>query len=1099
MLHGPRCVRSIAPVSVMAVCVIAAWLLGSAGDSKRLGAAEPDFPNRLQAVMARYCFDCHQSAEPAAGLNLEQMLQAPADQHYKQWQKVLDWVGQQQMPPVESEQPNAVQRRQLLGWVQAELNHVAASHADDPGPVTLRRLTGAEYSYTIEDLTGLQLNLDRQFVSDAVGGEGFTNVGNVQFMQDSTLERYLGAAKQVAEHAVIGAGPLHFYEVGAETGFELSAMARIQAIYRQHGFRTAAGEGGIEFGLDHYARALFVAWQFRNRDGLELPAATLISLAKHEAVSPRFAQHIWRVLTDKPREMPTSEIVKAWQAIPSPAANLPQAVSRARDECARIQTLVLEWQDRFGQNPDAKEEARVLAADSFQVARSQLLEMNINWPVGTTLEVAHLTFGVEPANGKETSSPTVIWRDAAVQYRIPDQLLEDPQPLARFLAPGDAARLQFGKHPADHPIPAGDFASQGTKPFTIRLPIPPGATSARLLVTAELDVSGRSNEIVRCTIAQREDTDQGKSISALLANPQHPEFAAWKSGVLEFAGLLPQISHREPAPSDRDPIPAPLDNSYNNPERNLFHSQIKYHRDDQFLVENMLDDDARRQLDQAWADLLSSFDYHQGLFRMLAVKYEIDLEDRTVGTVSKRWLAGLAPEPRQHIQRLSDEYHRVRAAQSASQPGHLQDLLAFANLAWRRPLNVEERDSLTGFYQTLMTSGELNHRQAVRAALVRILMSPSFLYRVESSELDLKPADSPNGVTALDDWQVANRLSFFLWSSVPDQELRRAAAAGQLRTAEQVAQQAKRMLADPKAERLAREFFGQWLGFYRFDRYQGVDPGRFPEFTESLRSSMYLESVKFFEHIIRQDRPVREMLFADYVFANRELAAHYGLPQEVDSTEQLERVGRVASAHRGGLLGLASVLTVTSAPLRTSAVKRGDWILRRILGTPVPPPPADAGSIAADDVLGDKLTVRQRLEAHRQNVSCRNCHARLDPLGFTLEKYDTLGRWREAYRDGQPIDVTGTLHSGEAISGPDGLRNYLAENMALFHRTLCVKLLGFALGRGESIADAALLNQMAAELKTGDGRFSSLVETIVRSRQFRFQRTNRDQGSTGDD
>ena len=305
----------------------------------------------------------------------------------------------------------------------------------------------------------------------------------------------------------------------------------------------------------------------------------------------------------------------------------------------------------------------------------------------------------------------------------------------------------------------------------------------------------------------------------------------------------------------------------------------------------------------------------------------------------------------------------------------------------------------------------------------------------------------------LSDWQLASRLSFFLWSSMPDEELRAAAAGGRLQEPAELERQARRMLRDPKARRLAAEFFGQWLGFYRFDRFQGIDRGRFPEFTDRLRSALYEEAVSFFEHIVREDRPVDEVVFADYTFLNRPLAEHYGIPVGAAAGDAFARVDGLEKYHRGGLLGLGAVLAVTSAPRRTSAVKRGDWVLRRVVGTPVPPPPANVGSIPADDVLPDGLTVRQRLEAHRKNASCINCHARIDPLGFALEPFDPLGRWRDAYGDGRPIDASGTLRDGTTVSGPDGLRNYLRREKTQFHRTISTKLLGYALGRPELASD----------------------------------------------
>jgi len=616
------------------------------------------------------------------------------------------------------------------------------------------------------------------------------------------------------------------------------------------------------------------------------------------------------------------------------------------------------------------------------------------------------------------------------------------------------------------------------------------------LVTAKLDIDHGEDCIVRCTIAQLEETDQGKSVSGLLANPASPAFASWKTGVLEFARLLPQVSQREPAPSDRDPIPAPFDSSYNNPERNDYHTRIKYHRDDRFLVDNMLARETRERLDQAWADLLGSFEFHDLWLRFVAHKFALDLNGRRLADIEEAWIDSLPPEPRGYVKKLQLEYQSVRTAFETAQPRQVADVIQFASRAWRRPLSQQERDRLQSFYQSLRSDLKLDHRAAIRGLITRILVAPSFLYRAERSSTGAE-------ATRLTDWELASRLSYFLWSSLPDDELRRAAEAGQLSDPKQLVRQARRMLKHPQARRFATEFFGQWFGFYRFDQHRGIDPQRFPEFSDRLKTAMYNEAIAFFDHIVRNDRPLVEILLADYSFLNAELASHYGIkladgrlrqsldgavsPKSADSSvQELRHVAGLAPFHRGGLLRLGAVLTVTSAPLRTSPVKRGDWILRRVLGTPVPPPPADAGSISADDVPADGLSVRQRLEAHRRDASCSNCHARIDALGFGLEQYDSLGRWRERYRDGKPIDTSGKLHDGTPITGDDGLHAYLALQQSLFHRTLSSKLLGYALGRRDTIGDVSLLAGMAEHLSSSGGGLSGLVERIVVSRQFRY-------------
>src|SRR6185369_2529798 len=284
------------------------------------------------------------------------------------------------------------------------------------------------------------------------------------------------------------------------------------------------------------------------------------------------------------------------------------------------------------------------------------------------------------------------------------------------------------------------------------------------------------------------------------------------------------------------------------------------------------------------------------------------------------------------------------------------------------PLTVAEKTSLRTFYQKSRAANGLDHDAAIRALIARVLVSPAFLYRVETV--------AARSERPLNGWEMASRLSFFLWSSIPDDELRRAAAAGELSNPAMLAKQVQRMAADPKARRLATEFFGQWLGFYQFDEYRGVDTGRFPEFTDEVKHAMYDEAVSTFEYIVRQERPLKEILHANYTFLNQPLAKFYGIDAPVKSTGAVERVDDANALQRGGVLRLGAVLTTTSAPLRTSPVKRGDWVLRRILGTAVPPPPADAGSIPADDKLFGGLSVRDKMEAHKRNATCANCHAR---------------------------------------------------------------------------------------------------------------------------
>lgn len=1059
---------------------LAVLILLFAASSSR-GEESSDASRRL---MRDFCVDCHQADGAEAGVNLEALIADDSiASQFRVWRRVAEQLDQNLMPPESADaQPTADQRRQLVAAIQQKLADAAREHDGEPGDVVIRRMTSAEYGYAIHDLTGVDFEVERGFVSDAVGGAGFTNTGIVQFTQDSVLERYLDAARHVADHAVVGTGPLQFFQDAGPTGFELSAINRIQAIYRTHGFRTAAGEGGEAFGLQQYPQAFLTAWRYHHRERLGHPEATLKSLAIKAGIDARFAEYIYSVLTAETPSFPTSEITAAWRNLPKPSGGSAQELQHVRTECEQIAQLLRNWQNRFGANTDAKEEAPVLRADLFDVQRTQPFEMNINWPEGT--KTAHLVISVESANGDGSPDAVIVWKAPQIQFRDYARRLADPQPLRSFLTEETVARLKFGRPQRGGKVQPSDFGTEGTQPLEFELPIPDGARSARLLVTAELNVEQGEDCIVRCTIAQLEETDQGKSVSGLLANPQSPAFADWKNGVLEFAELLPQMSQREPAPSDRDPVPPPVDGTYNNAERNFYHTRIKYFRDDGFLVRNILDEATRRQLDQAWADLKGSFEFHDTWLQFLARKYSFDLDGRRITDIDDVWIANVPPEARSYVKPHKADFDRTQAMFQTAESRHLQDAIRFASQAWRRPLSASETSSLQTFYQTLRSDSELDHRAAICAVVARILVSPEFLYRSERA--GLKERDSTDETAPLSQWELASRLSFLIWSSVPDQELRRAAAAGELSTPAHLAGQVQRMLRDEKSRRFATEFFGQWFGFYRFHQYRGIDAEQFPEFSDSLRQSLYDEAVEFFDFIVRQDRPANEILFADYTFVNQELAGHYGLDVELDESRELQQLTTADRFQRGGLLKLGAVLATTSAPRRTSPVKRGDWILRRVLGTPVPPPPADAGSIAADEVVADGSSIRQRLIAHRRDVSCHNCHARFDAFGFALENYDPLGRWRTHYRDEKPVETAGSLRDGLEISGVDGLHAYLGNELPRFHKTLARKLVGYSLGRQEDIGDQSLIADLTEHMQNGGG-MAGLLERIVTSRQFRYR------------
>ena len=405
-------------------------------------------------------------------------------------------------------------------------------------------------------------------------------------------------------------------------------------------------------------------------------------------------------------------------------------------------------------------------------------------------------------------------------------------------------------------------------------------------------------------------------------------------------------------------------------------------------------------------------------------------------------------------------------------------LTRLATAAYRRPARDRELQTLLDFYAAGREKGSFD--EGIQLALERLLVDPNFLFRIERDPSRAAPG-TPYDVS---DLELASRLSFFLWSSVPDDELLAAAARGQLRDPGMLEQQVRRMLADSRATTLVDGFAGQWLQV-RNIRTVYPDPGEFPHFDDNLREALLEETRLFIDSQIRGDRGVPELLSADYTFLNERLARHYGVPHVYGS--RFRRV-HLNGGDRGGLLGHGSILTVTSYPNRTSPVLRGKWLLENILGTPPAPPPPEVPSLPERGEGGGHAPVRERLEAHRNNPACAACHASIDPLGFTLERFDATGA-RRTRDEGAVIDASGTLPNGATIDGLSGLRALLLDRREQFVRTVTEKLLTYALGRGIEHYDLPIVRGIVRQASANEYRWSAIIMGIVRSTPFQMRST----------
>jgi len=644
---------------------------------------------------------------------------------------------------------------------------------------------------------------------------------------------------------------------------------------------------------------------------------------------------------------------------------------------------------------------------------------------------------------------------------------------AKPLNPADAGSSVFGLDPAlfgKHPQGAGiDPASLCVRaPAVIEVRLPAGLVNG-----SELVVAGTlHNETAKEGTVQLQILTTKPEASAALQPTAVTETNAngpWTSNNRGVSYATPVIAAEGSAARRR------IESSFEE-FRQLFPSALCYtkivpvdevvtltlfYREDDHLRRLMLDDDQAQRLDRLWNEL--HFVSQDAL--TLVDAYAQLMEYATQDADPKVFEPLRKP--------INDRAAAFRKLLIDTQPRHLAALLEFAGQAYRRPLTDAESTQIRGLYDKLRAQ-DIPHEDAIRLTLARVLVAPAFLYRME------RPVPGA-GQGPITDAELASRLSYFLWSSQPDDELRQLAAAGQLRNPDILAAQARRMIRDPKTRRLATEFACQWLHIHDFDRLDEKSERHFPTFV-GLRGAMYEESLQFFTDLFQNDRSVLNILDADYTFLNEDLAKHYGIPGVTG--KEWRRVDDVRKYSRGGILAQATTLAKQSGASRTSPILRGNWLSEVVLGEKLPRPPKNVPQLS--DTVPVGLTERQLIEKHSGDPACAKCHERIDPFGFSLENFDAIGRFREKDAAGLSIDSRTKLADGTKLDGLDGLRTYLlTTRRAAFERQFYRKLLGYALGRAVQLSDEPLLTEMQSVLDKGEHRVGLAIETIVRSRQFR--------------
>ena len=616
-------------------------------------------------------------------------------------------------------------------------------------------------------------------------------------------------------------------------------------------------------------------------------------------------------------------------------------------------------------------------------------------------------------------------------------LIEDPAKLLGSVRPDE----RFGKHPKGGEISSLDLIVKAPSVTEFRVPAEL-AKGRTLVLTAEIESNFIDQGTVQVSAGTSAPiTDQIlPSLPVLIAEGSSSERRI-KEGLDDFRQLFPA--------SVCYPKIVPIDEVV---------TLALYFREDEHLQKLMLNKEEKDHLDELWDELLY----------VIKEPYKLEVAYEQIVEFSTQDRPDLVIAWKPYKEPLMEKVRAFRQRLLADEPMHLGKVLDFAKRAWRRPLSEPESSGLKNLYRGLRER-EISHQQSIRLTIARVLTSPAFLYRRESSGPDKDPV-------RVNAYELATRLSYFLWSSCPDHELLEAAKNGSLTGDKELLRQTRRMLQDPKTNRMAEQFACQWFHVRAFDDNDDKNEKMFPQF-KKLRSSMYGETLKFFEDMFRNNGSVLDIILADHTFLNGPLAEHYGI--EGVSGDEWSRVDGMHVKGRGGVLGMATVLAINSGASRTSPILRGNWIYETLLGESLPRPPANVPDLP--DRIPENLTARQVIEKHSSVKECAKCHERIDTYGFVLEQFDAVGRIRKDQRD-----TSATLFDGAQVNGIEGLREYLVNQRSNdFLDQFCRKFLGYALGREVQLSDMLLINDMKERLKNNEYRFNVAVESVISSDQFR--------------
>ena len=1053
----------------------------------RGGVAAP--AETLRPFLERYCYECHGPDDHKAELDFSHpdvVTRLGTDHDLLE---NLEWVlDEGEMPPEKSDQPSDDDREIAIQVLRDRLTALENTAPNDPGLVLMPRLNQAEYNNVVRDLTGFDLEPARFFPADQIAETGFANMGAMLNVGTSHAQNYLSGAKWVLEHALVSPerGILWHPQRIETDNIQKVRETLLKKWYEWLSRKEAelfqqTPLDGADYDVLNAAEYFLAAWKYHHRAALGKPDATLdeVAAASEGIVAPVVLRRWYELLQRDDHTPLVAKLAEGWQALPAPGE---VTLEQVREQTGLMEAFF------YGNTKSSHNDRWFQTGARFG--------FQPEWETSKANEPAGRRLGRYRKNGFPDWA-THLMKEGRYDFTIDLEKFgkqkiyllvtdawdgdegDEVRLIDRELANGDQAMtweeagIEVETVQGEAPTKEGD--AWLLKAPTVLALVFPEEGQGELRGSFRLSDEHRTTASVQ-TLFLDEPPEQYEArfypMRQVLAWPENRKpVHQMVEDLTNLFGRSTKMSGKELSDALADVPDTPEDvmerlGAFTDPGR---YPESPYFLDLEDLV-STFDEEARV--------------FHEGLLADLHAYAEVP-HQRLARVYKKAGAEGIAgtalinPSNRSKIRGEEALIEQVTAVE-IERRAQAHDILAeFLRKVWRRPIEQDELDHYLALYDDSRHSGK-SFDAAIKRPMKVALIVPDFIFKMQQA--------APGEVTQLTDVELANRLSFFLWASMPDQELLDLAEAGQLRDPEVMLAQADRMLRDERSRALGIEFAGRWLGFHGFDDYSQPDMDKFPEYTPELREAMYEEAIRFFQHLFEANRPVSDLVEADYTFLNETLAGHYRIEGVAGAAMRKVALEGEVLKQRGGLFGLGSLLTVNATPLRAHPIYRGVWVIDKVLGTPTAePPPVPPLSEAAPP--GKDLRFHELLALHRADPACAVCHDRIDPPGLALEHFNAVGAWRQSDEEGNPIFAKGTMRDGRVVEGLAGVRTFVGARMDDLIEQFCTKLAIFGLGRDLIVTDRPLISRMVDAIQADQGRVRAGLAVLLTSPQFLQKRS----------